>query len=615
MSRSLRAFLAILTAAGLLAGCGGGGGGGGSHYVPNPNPTPVGTATGAPTSAPSTGPASAYVCPANDSGTSVARASLGEHSAKAVRGRTRPKTTAAPTMLAVTYSAASAQRSATALTQRETAAGAQFVRSFTFSHLGTVTHIVAVPSGSQVATVEAALRKQSGVVSVATAGARRRPSSVTTTYWPNDPYFDGFTAAQNTAAGNPAPSTFEALPYAESSLVPGQWNMHAIQLEHAFAYSQSGNGSGITAAGALGSSSVKIAVIDTGEDPNHPELKNKIVYQKCFITAAASPYTQSTSNYETDPDGHGTDVAGLAAAQMNNGLGFTGAGGNVVIYGYRVYPTPDDNCDNDNNNDDQCGASTTDIASAIEDAVAQHVNVITMSLGGDACSPAGVDEDTTEGAAVADAIKAGIIVTAAAGNSYGPPVEAPACDSGVIAVGATSLDDGTQNGSGTSAGGSATTPKEYVATYTDYGSPGAAVRSASAWGIVAPGGDPWVSGNNYDQDDLHWIEDIWTSTPFMANSSDTTFEGNCSPDYASSSSTDDCRTLIAGTSMATPTVAGAAALILSATGGSGSPYQSPSAMRSLLCSTADDISDPNEGCGRLNVYRAMAKALGDPHLP
>src|SRR5581483_7652389 len=105
------------------------------------------------------------------------------------------------------------------------------------------------------------------------------------------------------------------------------------------------------------------------------------------------------------------------------------------------------------------------------------------------------------------------------------------------------------------------------------------------------------------------------STPFMANSSDTTFEGNCSPDYASSSSTDDCRTLIAGTSMATPTVAGAAALILSATGGSGSPYQSPSAMRSLLCSTADDISDPNEGCGRLNVYRAMAKALGDPHLP
>ncbi len=129
---------------------------------------------------------------------------------------------------------------------------------------------------------------------------------------------------------------------------------------------------------------------------------------------------------------------------------------------------------------------------------------------------------------------------------------------------------------------------------------------------MAPGGDP-VDDN--DNDDLHWIEDIWTSTPFMSSTTDQTFEGNCSPDYASTSSTNDCRTLIAGTSMATPTIAGAAALILSATGGTGSSYQSPTAMKTLLCQTADDIGDPNQGCGRLNVYRAMAKALGDPKLP
>ncbi len=330
-------------------------------------------------------------------------------------------------------------------------------------------HLVAVPSGSHLATVEATLKKQAGVVSVEPTGSRRRPTTVNGAYWPNDPYFDGFTAAQNSTAGNPAPSTFEALPYAESQIVPGQWNMHAIQLEHAFDYSQSGNGSGITNAAALGSSSVKVAIIDTGEDTNHPELHSKITYQRCFISSADGS-TQSTSDFETDPDGHGTDVAGLAAAQMNNGLGFTGSGGNVSIYAYRVYPTPDDNCTNDNTDDNQCGASTVDIASAIEDAVAQHVNVISMSLGGDECTN-GKDDDTTEGNAIADAIAAKIVVVAAAGNSYGPPLEAPGCDTGVIAAGASALADGQPNGSGNSLGAN-TAPVEYVATYTDYGSPG-----------------------------------------------------------------------------------------------------------------------------------------------
>lgn len=67
--------------------------------------------------------------------------------------------------------------------------------------------------------------------------------------------------------------------------------------------------------------------------------------------------------------------------------------------------------------------------------------------------------------------------------------------------------------------------------------------------------------------------------------------------------------------MATPHVAGAAALILSATGGSSSQYQSAEAMRTLLCSSADDIGSPHQGCGRLNVYTAMATALRDPIPP
>jgi subtilisin family serine protease len=63
--------------------------------------------------------------------------------------------------------------------------------------------------------------------------------------------------------------------------------------------------------------------------------------------------------------------------------------------------------------------------------------------------------------------------------------------------------------------------------------------------------------------------------------------------------------------MAAPHVAGAAALILAVN----PAYQPPAKMKQLLCQTADKLSDPHQGCGRVNVYRAMATALGDPSLP
>ena len=137
--------------------------------------------------------------------------------------------------------------------------------------------------------------------------------------------------------------------------------------------------------------------------------------------------------------------------------------------------------------------------------------------------------------------------------------------------------------------------------------------SIASWGIVAPGGDPSRRGSSPNAttiDYLHWIENIWTSTPYMSSPSDQSFAGNCaaSTEYGEQG---NCRTLIAGTSMATPHVAGAAALILSV-----NPlYQPPALMKALLCDYADDIGDPHEGCGRLNVYRAMAKALTDPSPP
>lgn len=510
------------------------------------------------------------------------------------------------TLLAVSYNRA-AVANALSLRQiagRESAAGASLVQSYDYPARNIAMRVISVPT-AQVQQTESSLRLQTGVQSIATTGERRFRNT-TNALLTSDPYFQGFTT------NNP--------PYLEDKITPGQWDMHAIGLEHAFGYSGPGGTYTFNPA-AVGSSSIKIAVIDTGEDASHPELASKIIGQKCFITNDAGT-SQSTGSFATDQDGHGTDVAGIAAEATNNGLGFAGAGGKSVIFAYRVFPTPDDTCANETISDDQCSAGTADIAAAINDAVGQHVNIITMSLGGGTCTN-GVDSDPVEGQAVANAIAAGIIVVAASGNSGPTPVglTAPACDTNVIAVGATSLDDGTSTGTSDSgsysstktSGASANNIVEYVPSYSQYGG-AASIHSATAWGIVAPGGDPSnaETSTGGTANNLHWIENIWTSTPFIGFAGDTNFTGNCSNDYPSTLSTNpDCRTLIAGTSMSTPHVAGAAAMILAVA----PQYGTPTAMKQLLCQTADDISDSHQGCGRLNLYRAMAVAIGDSAPP
>jgi subtilisin family serine protease len=523
-------------------------------------------------------------------------------------------------LIAVSYSRTIASSSAAAIASRESAAGGTLTRTLDFPRTGVTIHVLSVAPGKATATM-AALRTQAGVKSVGLTGYRRHSLTVSNPYWTNDPYFAGFNLAQILSTEDTTdPATFHVEPYAEDPYesasqpgVPGQWDMHAIKLEYAFAYSQPSNGSGITNAAAMGSASIKIAMVDTGQDTTHPELSGKIVHQACYISNPAIPSVQSTSNFTTDPDGHGTNTAGIAAENTNNSLGFTGAGGNVSLMGYRVFPTPDDNCTPGNpagDNDDQCSATTPDIASAIEDAISNGADVISMSFGGGFCS-GGVDPDSAEGAAVNEALAANIVVVASAGNDgNASKPEAPACDTGVIAVGASAFGDGTPDGTHASGGfGTFASPIEYVASYSNVGG-AAAPMTASAWGIVAPGGDA-SSGN--DNDDPHWIENIWTSAPFEATPGDPSFEGECTDDYPNSTGTTspvDCRTLIEGTSMSAPHVAGAAALILSV-----NPAYKGTAMKTLLCTTADDIHDANEGCGRLNVYRAMATALSDPHLP
>lgn len=555
-------FLAPLLAVSLLAGCHGSGGGATGDVVPGATQSP--------------GAASAYQCPQSPQAVaSSARAQV------AGVERMRPPPIAADDsidgLVAVRLKSGLTITDAAAVTPAEAAAGANaVVKQFDYAAIASTTRVLRVDR-NHVSDALARLRAMPGVVAVSRV-AVRRTLVVDQRYLTDDPYFRGFPPAR--------------APYFETASIAGMWDMHAIGLDYAWEYGQSGNGSSVYQPLALGAYSVKVAILDTGEDVAHPELSNgKIVYTKCFVT---SPGGASTSSiYVTDRDGHGTAVSGMAAAKIDNQLGFVGAGGDVSLMGYRVFPTPDDNCLRPGNHDRQCAASTVDIASAIDDAVNNGARVINLSLGGGPCP-----DDQVEGTAIANAVAHNVIVVAASGNNGRNSVDAPACDPGVIAVGASALADGHRNGSG--AGGSG----EYVASYSNY-----AANRPTSWGLVAPGGDPYCPGTNAcgDRDYLHWVYNIVTTTPLDAK-----FAGLCQPDEGNPGGPVDCRILLAGTSASSPHVAGVAALILSV---NSATYGTPSAMLHLLCSTAQRLRSARQGCGRLDAYRALAVALGDPNPP
>ena len=282
-----------------------------------------------------------------------------------------------------------------------------------------------------------------------------------------------------------------------------------------------------------------------------------------------------------------------------NAFGLTGTGRNVSIWSYRVLPTPDDNCANDNSDDPQCGTDTADIASAIDDAVDADVNVISMSLGGGSCSN-GVDGDPTEGAAVANAIAANVVVVRRPGTRASPAwrrqAATPEFSRSVRPRSTTVSRTCPAIPEAPLPRRSSTSPP--IPTYGG----GDTLHSASDGGIVAPGGDP---ANDTDNDDLHWILNIST-TPYMSSASDETFEGYCGPDYPGLTGVNDCNHADRGH------VDGDAARC-------GACGADPLGGRHVSVTGEDAavaLSDGRQpqrryiqGCGRLDVYRAMATAL------
>jgi subtilisin family serine protease len=156
-----------------------------------------------------------------------------------------------------------------------------------------------------------------------------------------------------------------------------------------------------------GKNAVRVAVIDTGIDVNHPELKNKII----------SNINVFNPMQKGAPDLHGTHVAGIIGAEKNNGVGGYGVNPNVKLISIDVFNR---------------SFLTTDyiVAEGIMEAIKQKAQVINMSLGAAYSSP--ILEE-----AVKKALDANITIVAAAGNSGSDELEYPASYEGVISVGAT----------------------------------------------------------------------------------------------------------------------------------------------------------------------------------
>jgi subtilisin family serine protease len=177
-----------------------------------------------------------------------------------------------------------------------------------------------------------------------------------------------------------------------------QWALDRLEAETAWA---SSTGEGVT-----------VAVIDSGVAP-HPDLAGLFVKGKDFVEGGDG---------RTDPNGHGTHVAGIIAMTANNNIGGAGLAPSVSIMPVVVA-------------DAQGSVRASDSARGIVWAVDHGADVLNMSYSGGASS--------VEQKAIQYAQSKAVVPVAAAGNSYLDsggsvynPVQYPAGFPGVLGVGA-----------------------------------------------------------------------------------------------------------------------------------------------------------------------------------
>ncbi len=217
-----------------------------------------------------------------------------------------------------------------------------------------------------------------------------------------------------------------------------QWDLFKISWDLAYG-DVAVNGAGYVA---------KIAIIDTGVEATHPDLANVVMPGMSIF--------DSESNGMTDPHGHGTWLAGIAAAQTNNGEGIAG----IAYGGVKIMPVQVINADGE--------GQDGDIIAGVMWAVEHGADVILMGF-----SNPGYSENLQ--LAIDYAWENDVVLVAAVGNDgLGEPTY-PAGDEGVMGVSATDQEDALASFSNFG-------PATFI------GAPGVSMMSTTADGVYAAGG-------------------------------------------------------------------------------------------------------------------------------
>ena len=175
-----------------------------------------------------------------------------------------------------------------------------------------------------------------------------------------------------------------------------QWQLSTL---HASAAWSESTGAGVT-----------VAVLDSGVDANHADLKGQVLPGADFV--------DGSTDGRKDPVGHGTTVAALIAGRADDASGVEGVAPGAKILPVRVLDAHNRYRD------------ARDVAKALRWAVDHGADVVNMSLGGGARSSALAD-------AIDYADQHGVVVVACTGNQIsGQPDDVwyPARQPGVVAV-------------------------------------------------------------------------------------------------------------------------------------------------------------------------------------
>lgn len=291
-----------------------------------------------------------------------------------------------------------------------------------------------------------------------------------------------------------------AVPHATAAprdpLYAKQWGPQQVRAEQAWAKSR-GRG-------------VIIAIVDSGIDLDHPDLRSKVIAGATFLGCSTISGSCGNGDWESGPAArratkspHGTHVAGTAAAATGNGIGIAGVAPDAKLLAVKVL--------------DEDGGSFGDIAKGIRYSVSRGAKVINLSLGAlpgvQALTFTGLISDVQQ--AVTYAASKGVVVVAAAGNDFVSPLcGTPAFDAGALCV-------------------TATDRREAPAAYSNSGIKPDLLSVAGPGGSVLP-----ICG-----------EDVVSTVPPGTGRSSVCGYGTAYDEFA-------------GTSMASPHVAGVAALLV-----------------------------------------------------